>query len=126
MRRKKTALAASFIVTAGVVAGCGSSFRTSNPPEPIHRNPPAPQPTVVVEPEDTADPKWTDPPPQPESTPPESTPPDAPPGVTVMRRNDGTCFYYGEMPKIECPPQPATCNPPPPVIHDAKCPPEQK
>src|SRR5687767_8420161 len=106
-------LAASFIV---VVAGCGGA-RHINPPPP---NPPAPDPPhVLVEPENTADPKWTDPPD------PTAGLPDAPPDKSVTRRPDGTCFYYGDMPKFECPPpDEATCNPPPPVVHDVKCPPE--
>jgi hypothetical protein len=111
----KRHLAAAFIVTAGVAtAGCRPAI--VNPPEPIHRNPPAPQPTsVVVEPENTADPKWTDPPD------PSANLPEAPAGVEVEKGTDGVCFYRGPEPEWNCPPN-ATCNPPPPPQIKVKCP----
>jgi hypothetical protein len=104
-------LAASFIVTVGLLPAC-----TMAPPPP--RNPPPPEATVEA------------PPPPPEPTAPvdvEEPPPkvddglpEAKEGQKVVKQPDGTCMAYFD---VDCPPPPATCNPPPPM--KVKCPPDK-
>ena len=63
-------------------------------------------------------PTMVNPPPPPGPEPAGGAVPQPAPAGDITKRDDGTCW---RVEKIECPPQPATCNPPPPVQVD--CPP---
>jgi hypothetical protein len=90
--KSRRALAAPFVVTlAALPLGCGPSAQQGPNYAP---NPPA----QTVEP-------------TPGTAPPATT--AAPPPKTNIRKNpDGTC--WADSTDFKCPPEPATCNPPPP------------
>lgn len=101
----KKSLAASFLVTVGV-AGCAPepAVKMSNPPPVDLVHPVEPEQPEQPEPEDTGD----------------SELPKPGPSDKVVTKKDGTCWV---MPEVDCPPSPATCNPPPPM--QVACPEEQ-
>src|SRR5688572_15988339 len=107
-RRKK--LAASFITTFGVLAGCS----TPTPQEPDDA-------TVEL----TAKVVATDAVPEPVATvDATATPEELPPTSTVgelREASNGTCEWQEDRPSMHCP-EGAMCNPPPPFVMAVPCP----
>ena len=117
MRRRKSALRASFIVTFAATVGCAETQVTHNPPPP-DRNPPPQQEegTASIEVEEKAcvehvrrrvDDKWV------EVRSPRKV--DCP-AERVFKREDGQCFMSFPDPCNH-----PGCNPPPP--QPVECPP---
>ncbi len=94
--------AAPFVIVIALLPACGP------PPEPISRNPPAPEPTEHATPPDPEPTPPTNPPvPEPAPTAGEHPSPD---NSHIVKRDDGTCWKSWEE---HCP-EGASCNPPPP------------
>ena len=114
MKRRVPKLAAAFVVTFSAL-GCGPAEPPKDP-EPIHRNPPGPEPEPTAEP--TATSTFADPPataaPTATST---AKLEEAPQGWRVEPNADGTCTAYGPDPCNH-----PGCNPPRP--RKVACPPE--
>ncbi len=107
-------LTASFVATVAVSA-CGPSPEYAvNPPPPPDMVEPTPIPPAPTE---TAPPET---PPAVETSEPKSDLPAPGPGEKVTVKKNGTCWVY---PDVDCPPSPATCNPPPP--RQVQCPPDK-
>lgn len=108
-KTRRRALAVPFVLCLAAAPACVVHD------EGAHPNPPPPQPTTT-QPTGTA-PVGIGPGPA-TTTPPATTPATGrplvaatPPLVKIRKAPDGTCWQDDDT---KCPPEPATCNPPPP------------